>query len=112
MVLLAAAASMVAGQSLMSDGQIVAVSSASIPAVKQITDGQIQVPTATPTPVKQITDGQIQVPKASASASPSPSANGTLATASPKPFIGAAGLTTYSAAFLTVAGGVAGLLLL
>lgn len=54
-VSLAFAASVVA-QTQIADGQVQQVTNA--PAVKQITDGQVQAISATP--VKQITDGQIQ----------------------------------------------------
>jgi len=96
------------------DGQVQAVTSA--PAVKQITDGQVQVaPTVTPvTPVKQITDGQIQVvptvtpvkqitdgqiqaagTAASTGVVPVPS-NGTIASATPTAFTGAANIIGWS----------------
>ena len=96
-----------------SDGQIQQPTAVVTPVavVKQITDGQLQQATATPTPtvlppVKQITDGQIQ--QVSASAVPRPSSNGTtVATPSPSVFTGAASLMSYSKDAVAVAVGAA-----
>ncbi len=94
-----------------SDGQI--QQPTAIPVVKQITDGQIQQVTSTPVavvppPVKQITDGQIQ--QVSASVTPSPSANATTVTTPSAPaatFTGAASLMSYSKEMVVVAIGAA-----
>ena len=84
--------------------------------VSQITDGQVQagtsvsIPTtSTPAPVTQISDGQIQAPTApivtaSSGVAPAPTANGTFTTGAPAaPFTGGAGMVTFSGAALGIA---------
>lgn len=95
-----------------SDGQIQqpTVTPTIAPAVKQITDGQIQQVTVTPTPtiappVKQITDGQVQ--QVSASIKPVATTNGTITTPTPAAFKGAASLMTFDKEMAVVAVGAA-----
>lgn len=91
------------------DGQVQQQTSVVTP-IAQISDGQVQQQTtAVVTPISQIADGQVQQ-QASASASPSPSANGTsVVSPSPSAFLGAAGIMSYSLelVLLAVGAGVA-----
>jgi hypothetical protein len=80
--------------------------------VKQISDGQIQAPTAKP--VTQITDGQIQVPTAKPSTGVVPPAsNGTFTAPAVAKFTGAASLMSWSQNVVVAAvGAAAGLAML
>ena len=88
-----------------SDGQIQVPTA--VPSVTQISDGQVQVPTVAPTTaagVAQISDGQIQ---ASATGAPAPSANGTFTSPAPSAFTGGASFASWSKEVAVAAVGAA-----